>query len=47
MSKIYKTARGKMIDIDKIKLANEQARYEIAFREDLAVLAENLRKPKV
>ena len=30
----------------QIKLANEQARYEIAFREDLAVLAENLRKPK-
>lgn len=23
MSKIYKTARGKMIDIDKVKLANE------------------------
>lgn len=31
----------------QIKLANEQARYEIAFREDLAVLAENLRKPKI
>ncbi|MEY4173247.1 MAG: hypothetical protein RI900_412 [Actinomycetota bacterium] len=30
----------------QIKLANEQARYEIAFREDLALLAENLRKPK-
>jgi hypothetical protein len=30
----------------QIKLANEQARYEIAFREDLAVLAENLRTPK-
>ena len=26
------------------KLANEQARYEIAFREDLAVLAEQVRQ---
>jgi len=25
MSKIYKTARGKMVDIDKVKLANENA----------------------
>ena len=28
----------------QIKLANEQARYEIAFREDLAALAEHLRR---
>ena len=28
----------------QVKLANEQARYEIAFREDLAALAEQLRK---
>jgi chromosome segregation ATPase len=27
------------------KLANEQARYQIAFREDLAALAEKLRRP--
>ena len=26
------------------KLANEQARYEIAFRQDLAALAEQLRR---
>jgi len=26
-----------------VKLANEQARYEIAFRHDLATLAEQLR----
>ncbi len=29
----------------QVKLANEQARYEIAFREDLATLAEQFRKP--
>jgi tetrahydromethanopterin S-methyltransferase subunit G len=28
----------------QVKLANEQARYEIAFREDLAVLAEHVRR---
>lgn len=28
----------------QVKLANEQARYEIAFREDLAALAEQLRR---
>jgi hypothetical protein len=28
----------------QIKLANEQARYEIAFREDLAALAEHVRR---
>lgn len=29
----------------QVKLANEQARYEIAFRQDLAALAEALRRP--
>lgn len=29
----------------QVRLANEQARYEIAFRQDLAMLAEQLRKP--
>ena len=29
----------------QVRLANEQARYEIAFRQDLAALAEQLRKP--
>jgi uncharacterized phage infection (PIP) family protein YhgE len=29
----------------QVKLANEQARYEIAFRQDLATLAESLRRP--
>jgi DNA repair exonuclease SbcCD ATPase subunit len=29
----------------QVKLANEQARYEIAFREDLATLAEQFRHP--
>jgi DNA repair exonuclease SbcCD ATPase subunit len=29
----------------QVKLANEQARYEIAFRQDLAALAEQLRRP--
>ena len=24
MSRVYKTARGKMVDIDKVKLSNEQ-----------------------
>ena len=28
----------------QVKLANEQARYQIAFREDLAALAERLRR---
>jgi len=28
----------------QVKLANEQARYEIAFRQDLATLAEQLRR---
>ena len=32
----------------QIKLANEQARYEIAFREDLAAIAEHMRRnPRV
>jgi hypothetical protein len=30
----------------QVKLANEQARYEIAFRQDLANLAEHLRHQK-
>jgi DNA repair exonuclease SbcCD ATPase subunit len=30
----------------QVKLANEQARYEIAFREDLAALAEQLRRAR-
>jgi len=29
----------------QVRLANEQARYQIAFREDLARLAERLRRP--
>ena len=29
----------------QVRLANEQARYQIAFREDLARLAEQLRRP--
>ena len=29
----------------QVELANEQARYQIAFREDLAALAERLRRP--
>jgi hypothetical protein len=29
----------------QVQLANEQARYQIAFREDLAELAERLRRP--
>jgi hypothetical protein len=28
----------------QVRLANEQARYQIAFREDLARLAEQLRR---
>ncbi len=30
----------------QVRLANEQARYQIAFREDLARLAEQLRRPR-
>jgi hypothetical protein len=30
----------------QVKLANEQARYEIAFRQDLAALAELLQKAR-
>lgn len=30
----------------QVRLANEQARYEIAFRQDLAALAEQLRRPR-
>lgn len=30
----------------QVRLANEQARYEIAFREDLAALAEQIRRGK-
>ena len=31
----------------QVKLANEQARYQIAFRDDLADLAERLKRPGV
>ena len=40
---------GEVVDAlrgGQVKLANEQARYEIAFREDLAALAELLKKPR-
>lgn len=30
----------------QVRLANEQARYEIAFRQDLAALAESLKRAK-
>jgi hypothetical protein len=30
----------------QVRLANEQARYEIAFRQDLAQLADDLRRPR-
>jgi hypothetical protein len=30
----------------QVRLANEQARYEIAFRQDLATLADELRRPQ-
>lgn len=30
----------------QVRLANEQARYEIAFRQDLAALADELRRPR-
>jgi uncharacterized protein YhaN len=30
----------------QVKLANEQARYQIAFREDLARLAQDLKRPR-
>lgn len=30
----------------QVRLANEQARYEIAFRKDLAALADELRRPR-
>ncbi|MFA5774040.1 MAG: hypothetical protein WC864_01525 [Ilumatobacteraceae bacterium] len=32
--------------VSQTRIANEQARYEIAFRQDLAVIAEQLRKVK-
>jgi chromosome segregation ATPase len=32
--------------LSQTRIANEQARYEIAFRQDLAVIAEELRKIK-
>ena len=32
--------------VSQTRIANEQARYEIAFRQDLAVIAEQLRKIK-
>lgn len=32
--------------VSQTRIANEQARYEIAFRQDLAVIAEQLRKLK-
>ena len=31
---------------DQLRRANEQARYEIAFRQDLAELAERLQRPR-
>ena len=30
----------------QVRLANEQARYQIAFREDLARLADELKRPR-
>lgn len=30
----------------QVRLANEQARYQIAFRDDLALLAEEVRRPR-
>ena len=30
--------------VGQVKLANEQARYEIAFRQDLAMLAEQVKR---
>ena len=30
----------------QVKLANEQVRYQIAFREDLARLAQELKRPR-
>ena len=30
----------------QVRLANEQARYQIAFREDLARLASDLKRPR-
>ena len=30
----------------QVRLANEQARYEIAFRQDLATLAEQIKRPR-
>jgi hypothetical protein len=30
----------------QVRLANEQARYQIAFREDLARLAQELKRPR-
>ncbi len=32
--------------VSQIRIANEQARYQIAFRQDLAVIAEQLRRIK-
>ena len=40
----WKTSRHEGRDLEGF-LANEQARYQIAFREDLARLAEQLRRP--
>ena len=37
-------ARLEDLRATQVRLANEQARYEIAFREDLAALAEMLRR---
>ena len=33
------------VSVAAVRLAGEQARYQIAFREDLAALAERLRRP--
>ena len=34
------------LHVSQTRIANEQARYQIAFRQDLAVIAEQLRKIK-
>ena len=35
-----------LLRVSQTRIANEQARYQIAFRQDLAVIAEQLRKIK-
>jgi hypothetical protein len=34
------------VQAGQVRLANEQARYQIAFREDLAQLAQELKRPR-